>query len=338
MKIKKTLALIMATALTVGTMAGCSQTTLNYAKELSNTAKWEATTSNIDGDINVDVTGKDGKEEKQEIKFTASGYQANDKSYVDMQFTDPSGKLNIPELKAYCDGTTAYVNKSFYEGMYSMEGKAVPAGFSSISQEYIAVDSASDPKIDASKIKALMSQPDAMVALGKMIFGENSGLDIPFVQNGREYTLNLDADKTVDLAANAVKAAGNNVDNINNTFKLGLKADEISQIKTAVNSTEFNTKLADVKTILAGTTITSKEVFADTSYNSDFNMNLKIKDFGNISLTMKSTATKTDVKSISFPTSTIKLTGEEFAKLENPTSSIIEATTANTLKEQLQMQ
>ena len=47
MKIKKTLALIMTAALTVGTMAGCSQATLNYSKELSNTAKWEATTSDI---------------------------------------------------------------------------------------------------------------------------------------------------------------------------------------------------------------------------------------------------------------------------------------------------
>lgn len=41
MKMKKTLAFIMTAALTVGTMAGCSQSTLNYAQELSNTAKWK---------------------------------------------------------------------------------------------------------------------------------------------------------------------------------------------------------------------------------------------------------------------------------------------------------
>jgi hypothetical protein len=32
-KIKKTLALIMTAVLTVGTLAGCTQTTLNYSKE-----------------------------------------------------------------------------------------------------------------------------------------------------------------------------------------------------------------------------------------------------------------------------------------------------------------
>ena len=74
MKIKKTLAFIMTAALTVGTMAGCSQTTLNYAKEISSTAKWEASTSNIQGTINVDVQGV-----KEQINITADGYKANDK-------------------------------------------------------------------------------------------------------------------------------------------------------------------------------------------------------------------------------------------------------------------
>ena len=61
-----------------------------------------------------------------------------------------------------------------------------------------------------------------MVQFGKLIFGDNNNIDLPFVQNGREYTINLDANQTVDLAAKAIKAAGNNLDNINNTFKLGL--------------------------------------------------------------------------------------------------------------------
>ena len=96
MKLKKTLALIMTAALTVGTMAGCSQATLNYSNELSNTAKWEATTSNIEGTVNVDAQGI-----KEEITFTATGYKAKDQSYVDVKFNDPSGKFNIPEIKAY---------------------------------------------------------------------------------------------------------------------------------------------------------------------------------------------------------------------------------------------
>ena len=318
MKLKKTLALIMTAALTVGTMAGCSQATLNYSTELAKTAKWEATTSSIEGTVNVDGLGV-----KEEIKITATGYAANNESYVDMKFTDPSGKFNIPELKAYSDGTTSYINKSFYEGIYALSGQTAPTGLTSIKEEYIGIDSTSSG-MDVNQIKALTSKPDAMIELGKLVFG-NSDIDLPFVQNGREYTINLDANQTVDLTAKAIKAACNNLDNINNTFKLKLTAEDISQIKASVNDASFDAGLNEAKTALAGSTITSKEVFADDSYTSDFNMNLQIKDFGKISLVMKSKCDKSEVKAITLPTSKIKLTAEEFAKISAPADTAIEA-------------
>lgn len=322
MKMKKTLALIMTAALTVGTMAGCSQATLNYSKELSNTAKWEATTSNIEGKVNVDALGV-----KEEVTFTATGYTAKGESFVDMKFNNTSGKIKIPELKAYTDGTTSYVNKSFYEGIFALSGQTTSTGLANIKEEYIAIENPTTSTMDVNKIKALSSQPDAMVELGKLVFGENSALDLPFVQNGREYTINLDADKTVDLSAKAIKAACNNLDNINNTFKLGLKTEDIAQIKTAVNDAKFDTSLNEVKTALAGSTITSKEVFTDNNYTSDCNVNLQVKDFGNISFVMKSTCIKSEVKEITLPTSKIKLTAEEFAKISAPTDATLATTT-----------
>ncbi|EKQ51040.1 MULTISPECIES: hypothetical protein [unclassified Clostridium] len=328
MKLKKTLAFIMTAALTVGTMAGCSQATLNYSREISNVAKWEATTSNIQGTVNIDVKGV-----KEQINIAADGYTAGKQTYVDIKFTDPSGKFNIPELKAYSDGTTSYINKSFYEGISALTGQAAPAGLTSIKEDYIGIDVASTG-IDVDKIKALTTNPDAMVQLGKTIFGENSDIDIPFVQNGREYTINLDADKTVDLAGKAAKAAGNNIENINNTFKLGIPAEGITQIKAAVNDAKFDTSLADLKTLLAGSTISSKEVFADTSYNADFNMNLQIKDAGSISLVLKAVDTKSEVKAITFPTSVYKTTQQDFNKLLIPTASTatIQSTTNTVVK------
>ena len=228
----------MTAALTVGTMAGCSQATLNYSKELSNTAKWEATTSNIEGKVNVDAQGV-----KEEVTFTATGYTAKDKAYVDMKFNNTSGKIKIPEIKEYLDGTTIYINKSFYEGIYAITGQTVPEGLAKIKEEYIAIDS-SATGMDVNKIKALTTQPDAMVQFGKLVFGENNDLDLPFVQNGREYTINLDADKTVDLSAKAIKAACNNLDKINNTF-LGSKltTEDIAEIKTAVNDAKFDASI-----------------------------------------------------------------------------------------------
>ena len=321
MKIKKTLALIMTAALTVGTMAGCSQATLNYSKELSNTAKWEATTSDFTGTVNVDAKGI-----KEEVTFTATGYATKDQSYVDMKFNNTSGKIKIPELKAYCDGTTSYINKSFYEGIYALSGQTKPTGLANIKEEYIAIDSSSAATgMNIDKIKALSSQPDAMVQLSKVVFGENNDIDVPFVQNGREYTLNLDANQTVDLAAKAIKAVANNIDNLNTTFGLKLKAEDIAQIKTEVNDAKFSTASNEVKTALAGTTITSKDVFTDTNYTSDCNVNIQVQDFGKITIAVKATASKSEVKAITFPTSKVKLTAEEFAKISSTANTTIAA-------------
>lgn len=326
MKMRKTLAIIMAAALAAGALAGCSQATFNYSNELSNTAKWENTTSNIDGTINFDAKGI-----QEQINITATGYKAKDNAFVDMKFSDPSGKFNIPELKVYSDGTTSYINKSFYEGIYTLTGQTVPEGLTNMTQEYIGIDSTSSG-IDATKLKALMTQPDGMVQLGKMIFGENTDLDLPFVQNGREYSLNLDSDKTVELAAKAVKAAGNNLDNINSNFKLGLPAESVAQMKAEVNTSDFDANLAAIKAALAGSTISSKETFTDTTYTSDFNMNLKVQDFGNISFTLKSSATKSDSNGITFPTNVLKVTQEEYMKMLQPANTVAASATNSATK------
>ncbi len=181
--------------------------------------------------------------------------------------------------------------------------------------------------MDVNKIKALTSQPDAMVQLGKLLFGENSDMDLPFVQNGREYTINLDSNQTVDLASKAVKAYINNLDNLSNTFGLKLKIEDIAAIKSSVNDEKFNTAVTEAKTALAGSTVTSKEVFTDSSYNADININLQIKDFGKMSIVMKATSTKSEVKAITLPTSKVKLTAEEFAKLVTPENTTIASTT-----------
>ncbi|OOM80254.1 hypothetical protein CLPUN_13640 [Clostridium puniceum] len=322
MKLKKTLAIIMTAALTVGTMAGCSQATLNYSKELSNTAKWEATTSNIEGKINVDALGI-----KEEVTFTANGYATKEQAYVDMKFNNTSGKIKIPEMKVYSDGATVYINKSFYEGLYALSGQANSTGLANIKEEYIALENSTANGMDVNKIKALTSQPDAMIQFGKLIFGENNDIDLPFVQNGREYTIKLDANQTVDLAAKAVKACANNLENLNKSFALGLSDEDIAQIKAAANDEKFNTTVNDIKTSLAGSTITSKELFTDSSYNSDASINLQVKDFGKISMEMKATNTKSEVKAITLPTSKIKLTAEEFAKISAPSTTTIESTT-----------
>jgi len=56
-------------------------------------------------------------------------------------------------------------------------------------------------------------------------------------------------------------------------------------------------------------------------------MNLQVKDLGKVSFVMKSTCTKSEAKEIVLPTSKVKLTLEEYAKLCAPTNAAIPATT-----------
>lgn len=321
MKLKKTLALIMTAAMTIGTMAGCSQTTLNYSKELSNTSKWEAVTSSLEGKVNVDAQGQ-----KEEVTFTATSYSTKEKAYLDMKFNNTSGKIKIPEMQIYVDGMTTYINKSFYEGLETMTGQTNPSGFANIKEDFIALENPAAKGMDVNKIKALASQPDVMVQLGKMFFGENNDLDLPFVQNGREYTLKLDANQSVDLGAKALKAYVNNMDKLGNTLGLGVNSENIAPIKAAVNDAKFDQALPQVKALLAGSTINSKEVFSDNSYNADINVNLQIKDLGTVSIEVKSTSAKSEVKDITLPTSKVKLSPEEFVKLTTPETTNIAAT------------
>lgn len=306
MKIKKTLALIMAATLSVAAMTGCSEATTNYAKELANTSSWEATTSEVTGTVSVDAKG-----EKNDITFTATGYTSGDNGYSEVKFNDTQGKMKIPDIKCYIEDGICYINKSYYEGSYTMNGKAVPEGLANIKEDYIGIDLGYDNNL----IKTLTSKPDSIIELSKMIFGDNNDLDLPYSQNGREYTLNLDTDATVDLGVKAIKAASNNIEKINSTFNLKLTDEDMNNMKTAVNSDQFNSGISDIKTQFAGSNIYSKEVFSDNDYTSDININIKVKDSMNMSISLNEKASKSEAKSIDVPTSKIKLTQAEFNKL-----------------------
>lgn len=312
MKLKKTLALIMGAALSVVSLTGCSQTTMNYADELAKTGKWEATSSEMTGKVSIDVQGV-----KEDINFTSTGYCSGNKGYSKVNFTTSDETLNIkiPEIEVYVDNGTTYINKSYYEEIYSNNGMEVPKGLKDLSADYIAMDSG----VDVASLKTLTTDPESITSLVKSIFGE-SDIDLPYVQNGREYTMNLNSNDAVDLGVKGIKAISNNFENINNTFKLGYTAEVINQIKAAVNDPTFDQSVAGIKEAIAGSTITSKEVFADDKYTMDFGVNLIIKEFGNLSLTFNGASTKSEVKEITIPSNSVKLTQEQLQTIMGESS------------------
>lgn len=307
MKMKKTLAIVMTATMSLLTFTGCGQTTNNYMKEVTKTLEWGACTSESKGTLNLEANKA---AQNVSISFSSTAFKSGDKSYSEIKFTDPSGVFNIPEIKAYTDGATAYINKSYYEGIYTMMGQAVPEGLKNINAEYIAIDSG----MNNVELNKMMTDPNEIIKLSESIFGD-SDIDLPYTQNGREYTMDLDSDQMVDLGVKGIKALSKNLDNVNNTFALELNAEQIAEIKNQIASEGFTQGVTSIKDAIKGSTISSKEVFEDDKYTSASNINIEIKDLGKVSLVVNATSTKAENKEISLPTSVAKLTPEQYTQL-----------------------
>lgn len=309
MKLKRTLALIMGAALSVTSLAGCSQTTLNYADELAKTQKWEAISSEVNGKVSIDTALAKG-----DISFTSTGYSEGNKGYAKVDFkADDAINFKIPSIEVYVDSDTAYINKSYYEGIYTLNGQEVPQGLKDIKADYIAMDSGAD----AEQLKALTGGSESLINLGKLVFGD-SDIDLPYTQNGREYTINLNSDEAVDLGVKGIKAAASNLENINKTFNLGLTSEDMSEIKNAVADSSFDATIANIKESVAGSTITSKESFTDDKYTADFAINLSVKELGNVSVTANGSSAKSEVKEVAIPSNSVKLTQEQLMNILTP--------------------
>lgn len=308
MKIKRTLAFIMTAAMSFATLTGCSKTTTNYMEEVTNAAKWENASNDTNGSINIEGQGIN-----YSLSFTSTGYKSNDLSYAEVKFNDPSGMFNLPEIKAYSDGSTAYLNKSYYEGIFTMSGQPVPEGLKNINAEYIAIDTG----VNSEYVNAMIKEPDSIVKLSETVFG-NTDLDLPYVQNGREYTMNLDSDQAVDLAVKGINAISGNLENINATFGLNLTSEQIAEVKKQMSNQEFADGVDKVKDVVKGSTISSKEVFEDDKYTQNLNLNIVVKDVAKVSVNVDSNMVKSEAKNITLPTSVAKFTAEEFNKLLTP--------------------
>lgn len=311
MKLKKTFALLMIATLGIATLTGCSEATTNYTKELAKTTEWKATSAETNGTVAFDLQGQ-----KINISFTGTGYKSGDKVYSEVKFNDPSGLINIPDIKVYVDNGVSYINKSYFEGIYTMSGQKVPEKLAKLNAEYISIDTG----IDVASIQKLASDPEAMLKLGKILFGDTD-INLPYVQNGREFTMNLKSDEIVDLVVKAAKASSDNLEKINTELNLGLSAAEINEVKTAVNNKDLATAIQEIKTMIAGSNISLKEAFSDNTYTQEIKMAIQLKDIGKIDITVNGKSTKTDAKEITIPTSVVKLTEEQYIQLMDESDS-----------------
>jgi len=317
MKIKKALALILSGSLCIATLTGCSQTTTSYVDEISKTSKWSGSNSEVKGNIKVEAEGQN-----LNLSFVGTGYSSGNKGMAEVKFNDPSGLIKIPEIKVYVDGTTTYINKGYFTGIFAMTGQAVPEKLASINAEYIGIESS----MDIAKIQGLATNPDAMIEFAKNIFG-NTDIDLPLTKNGREYSMNLDSNGMVDLGVKALKSAANNMEKINTNFGLGMTAEEIAQFRAGINSADIDSQIQVLKTMIDGSSLKIKDVFGDDTYTQDINLTLKIKDSVKATIEVNSKAVKAEAKEITMPTSVVKLTQAQYLELFGASTEVNTTTT-----------
>ncbi|AOR24632.1 hypothetical protein [Clostridium taeniosporum] len=319
MKLKKTLSVVMAATLSMFTIAGCSSDAMSYSKEVNNLAKWEAVSSQFTGEVNVEAQG-----ESKKLTFTGTSYnKGQDQVYVDFKFNDPSGEINIPELKAYIDKGVTYMNKSYYVDTFTGNGQSAPEALVNLPYEYIAIDSGMDMKA----ITEIAKSPDYLDNLGKMIFGD-SNIGLPLVKNGREYSINMNSDEMIDLFSKAAKAMANNLDSSNSGLNLGFDAEKIKEIQTAIKDPSFDTTLNQAKTLIQGSTLSTKATFTDNDYKSEMNINLQVKDMAKVNIKINATSVKAEGKDIEIPASKTILKQDELMKLMTPQDVNDDATAA----------
>ncbi|MDO5515917.1 MAG: hypothetical protein Q4F66_00075 [Clostridium sp.] len=291
MKIKKALALVVSAALSISTLTGCSQATQNYGEELNKISEWGAYTTEGTGTYTISGQGI-----STTLNYSTISYYSDNKTYSEIKYDDPEGPIKMPDMKVYGDGLVSYINKSYFEDMYTMNGQTVPEGLKNLNAEYIALDSG----FDTDKMKAVTSNPKDYADLAKNLLGD-SNIDLPYVQNGREYELNLDSEKIAELESLLLK-------------NLAPKnSDENGQ--TGLTNEEQQKSADELKELYTGSSMTTKESFEDDKYTLSLNYDIKAKDSSEVIMTMNSISNKCDKKDIVIPTSVVKLTQEELTKL-----------------------
>ncbi|WP_244834724.1 hypothetical protein [Clostridium sp. BJN0001] len=309
MNLKKKIVALVAGAVSVFTLAGCSETTLNYVSEVNKISNFESYESEGTGKISVEAQGQN-----LNINVKANGYTSNDgNSYAKIKFEDPTGLINIPEIEAYMSDGTFYINKSYFTGIYSMNGQAVPDSLKNLDAQYIGIDSG----VSAEMIKSMQLDPDALAEMMQTVFGKDSKFDLPFVQNGREFNLDMNSDEMVDFIVQAISDGTSNLDSINEKFGLNLKDEDIANAKEAITSDGYLAGISKVKEMIKGSSLKVKDTFTDDSYTEDLALTLNVKDIAKVTVDTTSKCTKCAKRHFELPKSVVKMTQEEFSKLMN---------------------
>ncbi len=319
---KKALALVMV-VLTAIMMIGCNKTGISLLDEIQKVYAWEAIDSKADFAVEVAAGGEtiklDGDitaymniaDEVVEGAITLNKLEAGGET-IDLK----TGDSAIAPIKVLSVGDKTYISKSYIENILGIAGVAPSKGLSSITSEYIGLQS---PQSEMSKAN-ITKYMDLM---------KNLDVDFNVTQKDRTYSVELSDEQFTqvttslidelfasDLMKEAMIVTGEITEADYDKFQSELK-------------TQIGTMLPQLKEMLKGSSAKVNYEFKDDSYTSNCELNLAVsvaEEKINVKATMSTESKKAAKKEIAIPADAKVYTNEEFQALIKPVAAYFDET------------
>ena len=289
MKFKKILAILATTIISFSCLAGCSESTNNYVKEISNISSWEASETQLSGNIVTYING-----EAHNTKVLISETTSDTKAHVKMDLIDKS--IDLPAMDMYVDGNKEYINKDFLVACYNQSKIPVSDSLKNSTADYLEIDT----NVDTDNLMNLSKSPESLMNFYSSLVG-NKDIDIPIVQNGRSYSLTLDSDTSIDLYSNFIQSLSNN-----SILQLSGAIDNELNALSSIPENDLNTVMNGLKETLKGSTISTKEIFSDDMYATNISAKVKLNGAEAVDINISGVSNKKEKFDIAVPQNTIK--------------------------------
>ncbi len=322
---KKQLSIIMCGVMLGLTLTSCSETQNEFYSKLKQVNSWEAKQINLKSSISV-ISSEDN--ENRSIDLTADGYLNNLDKQASLTFsiTDPTDEVYLSDIKVLVDDTDCYLDKNYYASIYNNYPEAKDY-INSLESDYICVtpensllDSTANKFYDNEFVYTLYEQ-----------MASRLGMDFPVSKNENIYSVSIDGEQLVDESLKMYDNFVNDLDAINNDFKLGLTQDVINSVKSHYNKDNFEIFVSVIRAMIKNSSINIAYDFKDENtvdVNMDFNIPIIIPtDIAeNITITIKANLdfqiNEAEVQTIEMPTSSPRLTPQQLNAILEPVYTI----------------
>lgn len=318
---KKLWMLILTLCMAISFTA-CSGVQKELLDAMNKTSSWEAIEITQTGSVTVEAMG-----EKMTMNMDSAGY-TNSKDltgYVTTKISDPTGMMQLPEMKMYIDGGKTYINKEYFEQTYTLSGMPIPKKLQAIDAEYIGIADMNNIMGDLANMMPTADMNAKTYEFYEKISKEMD-LDFPVEKDGNSYLIELDGKALGEMLTKFmdVKKAPKYLEIIKDTLGVDLTAfvGEIEEVDAA----KMQANIELMKPMLANSNVKLQYTITDKELKQEMQMKFTLGEGMNMSMDLVSSSTKVAPKAVAIPEKKIDLSMEEYMGIMTPNAVTIDLT------------